>query len=131
MHTLFDNAGRTLVEGVTWWDGKGITPATVRAEVTKLAEENPGTVRNCVYNRGGVPECIVGQAVFNLTGKVVSDETHSGSITWRPEWISAFGFKNLTEAMENGDFTFISKVQQAQDQGRTWGDALRFAQQGV
>lgn len=120
--TEYDAEGRPVIEGVTWYDGEPLDLDAVYNEAVRLAEESPDTRKACVYSHGGVPECIVGQAVANVTGKVVSDVTHSGTIMLNEYWITALGGD-----LNAPKFQFLSKLQREQDGGASWGEALRVA----
>jgi len=130
----FDDFGRPILDGVTWWDGDGVTIPALYDEVIRLAEESPDTRKLCRYNSEGTPECIVGQAVFNLTGKVVNDDTHGGAIDNASAWHAALGIRlderYVSVADNEADemkFRFVKSVQRSQDADYTWGVALAHA----
>lgn len=120
---------------VAYWDGTGVEIRALKAEVTKLAKESPDAKRACIYSTdAGVPVCIVGQAVFNITGKVVDNNEWFGQIDGSPEWIMALGgdhteLNNGMSAENYNAFRFVSNVQNHQDKGFTWGEALTYAQE--
>lgn len=120
---------------VTWWDGVGVEIQQLKAEVIRLAEGSPDTMRACIYSDDeGCPVCIVGQAVFNITGQVVSNDDWFGGIDGSAKWINAFGgdstLSNNGLSEEDYDaFLFVSHVQNRQDMGFTWGEALNYAKE--
>lgn len=115
---------------VVWWDGEGVTPATLKAEVIKLGTKFPDKVVHCTYSTNrGVPICIVGQAVFNITGKVVDNNDWFGSIDNNPIWVKALGGDAYEELLgfspeDYEDFLFVKRVQRRQDKLNTWGYAI-------
>lgn len=114
------------------WDGTGVTSAALKAEVIRLAEENPDQEAQCIYTRSywtddevpvevfTKPECIVGTAVYNITGKLVGPE-YEGTAVGGGQWREALAYE------ESGDSLFVLRVQRLQDDGFTWGAALRGA----
>lgn len=128
---------------ISFWDGTGVNSSDLREEVERLATEKPETYAACVYTSvqpladgpGSIitPGCIVGAAVYNLTGAYVPDEYERTGINNR-NWLSSLGeepdddyLESLTEKSE--DFQFVYRVQRLQDGGQNWGDALRGTRQ--
>lgn len=122
-----------------WWDGTGVTSASLRKEVERLAIHAGDTRARCLYTiteeeyndqdeswtRTPVkPECVVGQAVFNLTGKYVPGSFEGCGIS-NSIWRNALG-QDLS-GQGDDDFQFVLNVQSQQDNNQTWRDALRIA----
>ena len=126
----------------TWWDGTGVDSATLRAEVERLAEEQPDKVAQCIYTatqwdcdiENVVPTsvvCIVGAAIFNITGSYVPESFEGMSINsnrWRSALKEPTGGDWHNIPGTSDDFLFVKRVQQSQDGGNTWGYALQRAQ---
>lgn len=128
---------------VEYWDGTGVEPAVLEAHVRQLAAEQPDHVYNkdnwpdrnvgasCKYTHtledgSKVPGCIVGQAIFNITGKLVNQEDHGGGVL-------DFGFMRSEYDRENGDgwtdrAKFLANVQAHQDNGEPWARAIERAE---
>lgn len=98
--------------------------------VRDLAEENPtfvyqepGEYGICMYQHDGVPACIIGQA-FTRTGT---------PIEMLIEWDKLTGGKSVSDiAVDHGITSprvrgWLARVQQGQDHGKTWRDAVRAA----
>lgn len=122
---------------VEYWDGTGVSPEVLEAHVRQLAAEQPDHVYDkdaypdrgvgaaCKYTHtleddSKVPGCIVGQAIFNITGKLVNQENHGGGVL-------DFGFMR-SEYDRNYEWSdrarFLSNVQSHQDNGVPWGTAV-------
>ena len=114
-----------------FWTNEAVTTKALRAEVEKLAAEQPDRTAKCkytYYDQSGnplVPGCIVGQAIYNLTGKFVPTEME-GSCT-ENEWVYKLGGGLDLDA----DLQFSRKVQFYQDGGQTWGEALTRAEEDL
>lgn len=112
-----------------FWTDEKVTTRALRAEVEKLAAEQPARTAKCkytYYDQSGsplVPGCIVGQAVYNLTGKFVPAEME-GSCT-KNEWVRKLG------GYLDADLQFSRTVQYSQDYGLTWGEALARAKEDL
>lgn len=123
---------------VEYWDGTGVEPAVLEAHVRQLAAEQPDHVydkdaypdryygASCKYthtldDNSKVPGCIIGQAIFNITGKLVKQEDHGGGVL-------DFLFMRSEYDRENGEWNdrarFLSNVQTHQDNGIPWGTAV-------
>lgn len=101
------------------------------AEVRKVAADKPGYVYpqingNCNYVRNGQPSCIVGQALWNV-GLINSEST-----------IDDYGdsaIKNVVALedwpLEVGEVNWLTEVQDKQDNGLEWGDAVSRADRYV
>ena len=118
---------------VEYWDGTGVDIHALKAEVIRLGTEFPDKQVGCVYSTAdGEPVCIIGQAVFNITGKVVSNVTWWGQVSNSDQWVSALGGQvleyNLGFSTEGfAAFQFVARVQGHQDIGHTWSEALAHA----
>ena len=142
--TAYDAKGRRVIEGVTWWDGEGVDASKLRGRMYKLAQESPNETRACHYS---VPEgdtyrpcCIVGQGVYDLTGKVVNNQEYGGTVE-KVEWVEALGLVApeawggyvLLNKMDDpynsklADLKWVRAVQKKQDSGWTWSQAVRWA----
>lgn len=129
-----------------YWDGTGITPEDLEAEVIRLAAEQPDHVYSpskfydinqeaeyppaprCRYTHmqedgTPVPGCIIGQAIFNLSGKPVEQATAQGTVLDFP-----FMREELINFSWNDRARFLNLVQSKQDGGRPWGEAVAYAQ---
>jgi hypothetical protein len=69
------------------------------------------------------PGCIVGAAIYNITGKYVPSnlEGACNSIQWQDKLGIGFG--------NNEDLYFVRDVQHEQDCGKSWGEALSYARE--
>jgi len=129
---------------VELWDGTGVAPADLEVEVRRLAAEQPDHVydkdafpdRNigasCKYTHtledgSKVPGCIVGQAIHNITGKLVDQSLHGGGVL-------DFGFMRGENTTDDNGYNhwsplakFLANVQSHQDNGETWGYAVNLA----
>lgn len=130
-----------------YWDGTGVEPAVLEAHVRQLAAEQPDHVYDkdnypdryvgaaCKYthtldDNSKVPGCIVGQAIFNITGKLVDQEYHQGGVM-------DFQFMRSEFTRDDEDYghwsdraKFLANVQNHQDSGLAWGDAVARADKG-
>ncbi len=129
---------------VEYWDGTGVEPAVLEAHVRQLAAEQPDHVYDrdaypdrhtggaaCKYthtleDNSKVPGCIVGQAIFNITGKLVNQENNQGSVL-------DFQFMGAEYRRGGGGWSdrakFLANVQSHQDNGVPWGTAVARADQ--
>ena len=127
---------------VEYWDGTGVEPAVLEAHVRQLAAQQPDHVydkeaypdryigSSCKYTHtlddgSKVPGCIVGQAIFNITGKLVKQEDHSGGVL-------DFLFMRSENNRESGGgwserAKFLGNVQSHQDNGVPWARAVERA----
>lgn len=144
------NQAEQVQDGVTeTWDPK-LEPITVAelADAVRQAAlcnpdkiyERPGTT-GCKYTHEiddkMVPGCIVGQGVFDLTGKVVDQGRFGVAVdgsAWKLALGATSGEKDLYgEAITLQDpltkylVTWLRSVQSQQDDGETWGDAVAYA----
>lgn len=118
-----------------YWDGTGITAEQVEAEVRRLALERPGYAyspsnfpdsgwgSSCKYTHTlgdgeECPGCIIGVAIFNLTGRLVDQRRHGVAVANLP--FMADHYNSRVGA-------FLRSVQNLQDGGETWGNAVRSA----
>lgn len=119
---------------VEYWDGTGVEIQPLKAEVIRLATESPDERKACLYSTDeGKPECIVGQAVFNITGKVVHNDDWFGQINASEKWATALGADPYADYLGYSQedyraFQFVREVQYRQDNGDTWGSALKTAE---
>jgi len=73
-----------------------------------------------------VPGCIVGQAIFNLSGKPVDQATAQGTVLNFP-----FMRREFIDLDWSDRARFLSLVQAKQDSGMSWGRAVAEAQRRV
>lgn len=130
---------------VEMWGGTGVTSSVLRMEVERLAGESPARQAQCIYTNTvynhdteeevpTTPNCIVGTAVYNLTGRLVP-RRFEGSTINANIWRQALGEEPLQEPIwgnanalnSSEDFLFVLHLQHAQDDDYTWGEALRRA----
>lgn len=121
-----------------YWDGTGITAEQVGAEVRKLAAKRPEYVYDpenypdfndgnarCKYTHTlgdgetKVPGCIIGQAIFSLTGNPVDQSVHAGGVADLP-FMAGVASRHKTG-------TFLKNVQRNQDMKMSWGEAVSAA----
>lgn len=115
-----------------------ITPATVRAEVERIAAERPDFVYappmelgTCVYARpDGSPDCIVGHAfaALGVLAEVAAFEDGDGNE--ESIWVlgaSMFGWDE--SRYSDLDFDWLTVVQYNQDNGTSWGEAVAIAKE--
>ena len=126
---------------VEYWDGTGVTASILEAHVRRLAAlqsehvydkdayPDRGVGASCKYthtleDNSKVPGCIVGQAIFNITGKLVKQEDHGGGVL-------DFLFMRSEHDGDNGEWNdrakFLANVQGHQDNGVPWGRAVERA----
>ncbi len=116
---------------IEYWDGTGLTAEAVAREVYRLGQERPDFVYSehfgtslCRYTHAGKePACIVGAAIYNLTGKPVDQNAMAESVadgSWRSR-LGAWSVKQ-TKAWE-----FLCAVQYRQDMRCPWGTAVEEA----
>jgi hypothetical protein len=129
---------------VEYWDGTGVTPSTLEVEVRRLAAEQPEHVYDkdtypdrlsgarCKYTHtlgdgSKVPGCIVGVAIHNLTGKLVDQGNYAGGVL-------DFGFMQDEYKLDDEGYRFwspvakfLANVQNHQDNGLPWGEAVSLA----
>lgn len=128
---------------VEYWDGT-LEPSALEFEVRRLAALQP----DHVYDRDNYPDraygaackythtmlddskvagCIVGQAIFNITGKLVKQEDHGGGVL-------DFLFMGTEYDRDSGEWSdrakFLANVQNHQDNGVPWGTAVERADLG-
>ncbi len=117
----------------------GITAVTLKAiarEARRLAEETPDRKAGCLYvihkdDDSMEANCIVGRALFNLGIPLTElDKRNTCSIKYlagmahgweAEEWIDTSGEDALIYS------NWLSDLQGHQDSGKTWGEALAFA----
>lgn len=123
---------------VEYWDGTGVTPSILEAHVRQLAASQPDHVYDkdeypdvsvgsqCKYthtleDNSKVPGCIVGQAIFNITGKLVKQADHGSGVL-------DFAFMRSEYDRDNGEWSdrakFLANVQSHQDNRDPWGTAV-------
>lgn len=118
---------------------KKITASDLKAEVIKVARENPDHVYKdengivggmCTYEHNGFPSCIIGHALHRLGMSLeqlhVFDTAYLGGLGI----MEVFG--DYTDLLDydndpNGinDVMFLSSVQTNQDSGIPWGKAVK------
>lgn len=127
-----------------FWHGGGITPVELLAEVDRLKQEFPDRVGTsgkvgCVYTEYETtsdyalpvkPVCIIGTAVYNLSGKFVGPELE-GSLIGINIWAEALGAGQVDEVGDVCEFSDEEQqeafracldVQIKQDNGVPWGE---------
>lgn len=130
------------MSSVEYWDGTGVEPAVLEAHVRQLAAEQPDHVydKDAYPDRGvgaaykythtleddsKVPGCIVGQAIFNITGKLVNQADHDGGVL-------DFGFMRSEYDRVIEEWSdrakFLANVQGHQDNGVPWATAVARAE---
>jgi len=117
-----------------WWDGTGVTIQALKAEVIKLGTEFPDNTMACTYSTDeGEPVCIVGRAVYNITGKPVNNSAWFGQLNEaHGTWVKALGgdINKVDLGFSQEDlraFYFVKFTQGRQDRGESWGDSLEYA----
>lgn len=104
----------------------------VIAAVRRHAAENPGFIYRridevvgsaCFYVRDGKPDCLIGQALWEL-GLIDSSfegtgQNRMGIVAISHDW-----------PFDGGELRWLSRVQSAQDCGEAWGDAVRETDSG-
>jgi hypothetical protein len=118
---------------VVYWDGEGVSVQALKAEIIKLGTEFPDKWATCVYSLYGTPVCIVGRAVFNITGKVVENNDWFGQIDSSHRWIKALGgepivARNGFNTEDYDAYRFAADAQNYQDAGHTWSEAVAYAE---
>lgn len=101
-----------------------ITFAELEAEVRRLAAERPDYVypaadggENCFYQDEGKPRCIFGEALGILDVLVPQGETKAIDYL-----LADLGVATTAEQLG-----WAGQVQYYQDRGRSWGSAVRYA----
>jgi hypothetical protein len=99
-------------------------------EARRLAQQEPDRHAVCTYVRFEddqmVPNCIVGQAAYNLgisledLNSVNACGIRHLTLNVQPEWL------HIKEGDE-AHVAWLSTLQGAQDSGRSWGEALIYA----
>lgn len=126
-----------------YWDGTGVTAEALVEEVRRLAAEQPDymydptnfddTSDGCAlpkcrythYQNDGtrVPGCIIGKAIYNLTGKLVDQAVTGGGVLDFPfmqeEYAYASGWSDQAR--------WLAAVQRNQDEKMYWGRAVELA----
>lgn len=123
-----------------WWDGTGVTSTALRAEVERLGASEGTRTASCIYTEtvyddGDAvvptkPVCIIGQAIFNLTGKFVPGRLEGVSVNgngWRELLGECATYRGVDETNSSDDFLFVYTAQYRQDAGSTWGEAVAAA----
>lgn len=122
-----------------WWDGTGVTSTALRAEVERLGAAEGMRTASCIYTETVYdddavvpvePVCIVGQAIFNITGKFVPGRLEGVSVNgngWRELLGERATFRVADETNSSDDFLFVHTAQYRQDGGSTWGEAVATA----
>ena len=126
---------------VEYWDGTGVETSVLEAHVRQLAAEQPEHVyratsfpdvwegSKCKYthtleDESQVPGCIVGVALHQITGKLVDQSRNGGGVLnfyfmRNAEFTSEFGWSDRAK--------WLANVQNHQDHGVAWGEAVRRA----
>lgn len=126
---------------VEYWDGTDVDAAILEVHVRQLGAQRPnhiydyneypdrGDGANCKYthtleDNSKVPGCIIGQAIFNITGKLVDQRFYDGGVL-------DFPFMRDEYDWDNGEWTdrakFLANVQYHQDSQVSWGEAVERA----
>jgi hypothetical protein len=104
---------------------------TVIKAIRDVAERHPDYVYpggldqggGCFYVTDGKPSCLLGHAFWNLDmvdGNIEnSDLNHQGILTI----LDTFGLEDADEP----ELAWLERVQESQDSGQTWRDAVQFA----
>jgi hypothetical protein len=108
------------------------SPLAVTEAVRRLAEADPDRTEACAYVGANGPECIVGCALIQLG---VPAEWFHGQLTGfqgtrNDENISKLADVELGWGYAGPDSDLVAwlfTVQDAQDRGKTWGNAVRIA----
>lgn len=138
--------------------GKIWNPETERVNVAQLADavrqaalDNPDKIYErlngggCKYTHeiGGemVPGCIVGQGIFDLTGRLVDQDTLGMSVnssSWKVALCATDGEADMFgDATPSRDpltrylVSWLRAVQGKQDDGKTWGDSVAYADRNI
>jgi len=92
--------------------------------VRLLAEEQPDRISKCLYVRKGAvtPECIIGNCVVDLGGTTESLGGYEGSGPATVLRLTKFPIELGSSAVE-----WLEEVQRTQDNGSTWGTAVKDA----
>lgn len=140
-----------VADGV--WDPKGfrVSVARLADAVRTAAMLNPDKIyerpkgSGCLYTHDGedgqkIPGCIVGQGIFDITGKVVDQSTLRGSVN-NERWMKAlnagiddvddFGDVILKDSLTRYLAKWLRVVQAQQDDGQKWGDSVAYADRTV
>jgi hypothetical protein len=123
-----------------YWDPAvtPITAAELANAVRRVAQQEPDKIyerpvgSGCRYTHEveetRAPGCIIGQAVFSLTGQVVHQESMKGSVS-TGIWADTL---SLNEDRMNGYLkNWLREVQANQDAGFTWSEAVRSADNNI
>lgn len=125
-----------------FWDGSPILASDVLAEAKRLSVEFPerigrSEVDGCVYTEYGrddesvnygepvKPVCIVGTAVYNLTGKFVPSSMEGnriGTTGWM-QALSAYGL--FSQHPEHQAWAELYDAQAQQDSRVPWGEVFK------
>lgn len=119
-----------------FWRGGDVKPTQLLAEMIRLGEEFPDKHAACRYtdyeDDGETPTqpvCLVGTAIYNLTGKFVHSE-FEGTRIGAMMWAEALGADNAVswnrEFTNPDEFTAYKRavsMQTNQDLGWSWGFA--------
>lgn len=101
-----------------------VSTKQVKDEIVKIASEMPERVAPASrYFKDGVPQCIVGHALFRLGQDPARIEEIEGGES--EEWQKMA--QNIVSDPEHPDNDWISEVQDRQDCFSTWGDAVEKA----
>lgn len=122
-----------------------ITVAQLADAVRRAAKKDPTRVYQrpegggCKYTHdvvgGKVPGCIVGQGVFDQTGKVVDQPSLNSSVD-AIIWVKALGACTsvdvwggpiIDDSLSRYLVAWLRNVQGRQDGGETWGGAVAYA----
>lgn len=134
-----------------WTGGEGVTLQSLHDEVVKIAQNNPEHVYNapdgfetCLYTHfpdteDARPGCIIGQAVWNITGKLVSQDRGMredidgtvGNAQWRrllgADAVDEDGYSTHSDPANQRLQNWLRKVQSIQDEHYEWGTAVQSA----
>ena len=129
------------MSAVEYWDGTGVTPETLEFEVRRLAALRPDHVYDaetyddlsigskCKYTHSNldgskVAGCIVGQAIFNITGKLVDQSTYGGGVLDFPFMQKEHSHDDEGYGRWSDRAKFLANVQYHQDSKMSWGNAV-------
>lgn len=103
---------------------ESITFLKLRSEIRRLVDAEPDYVYKtptgvCYYNTPGLPDCIFGRALKNLGVEITGDSEGKDIVSI---------LIVLDMRLDLLGLTWASSLQQAQDQGFSWGDAFKIAE---
>lgn len=130
-----------------WSGGEGVTLQSLQAEIIRIAEDQPDHVydssNGCLYTHNienfPTPGCIVGVAVYNITGKMVRQFQDGGdddvNVSMNSDqWCALLGGieqsygEYVHKSVEAKRIhRWLTRVQTEQDTSTPWGRAVEIA----